>query len=285
MEARKLFVGGAWVAASADAAVRDVISPFDEEVIARVPDASASDVDAAVQAAAGALAAWSALGGRKRAQYLRAVADELVLRKAALSELETRDSGKPFAEAEWDLDDCATCLRYYAGLAEELDLDESESDDAGPRAVRSRVAVDVGDADYRTEVRQEPAGVAGCIVPFNYPLLLALWKLGPALAAGCTVVLKPSEHTPLSALAFGEVLAHVGLPAGVVNVVTGASAAGEALVAHPMVKVVSFTGSVATGVAVSVMAAPQVKSVGLELGGKSAAVVFADADLDKAAEW
>uniref|UniRef100_A0A7S2WIA2 Aldehyde dehydrogenase domain-containing protein n=1 Tax=Mucochytrium quahogii TaxID=96639 RepID=A0A7S2WIA2_9STRA len=250
-----------------------VVNPFSEQVITSVAKASEQDVDRAVMAADAAKAQWRNIGGKKRATYLVALADEIEKNKKHLSEIETQDCGKPFPESEWDVDDCVACLKYYAGLA--VDLEEN----------KQNVPVDVGDTDYECSIRYEPAGVACCIIPWNYPLLMAIWKIGPALASGCTVVLKPSENTPLTAIELAKISIKVQLPAGVLNILTGDGAAGAALVNHPKTSVVAFTGSVPTGIKVAEVAAPHVKQVTLELGGKSAALVFPDADLDKAAEW
>ncbi|GBG25400.1 Aldehyde dehydrogenase [Hondaea fermentalgiana] len=270
--ALKLFINGDFVEA-ASLTYREVINPFSEKVLAKAPEASAEDVEAAAAAAQKAQAAWAKLGGAKRAEYMRAIAKDLVERKAELSELETLNNGKPFPEAEWDLDDCAACFNYYASLAEELDGD------------RGCKTVDVGDADYACTIRQESAGVAGLVLAFNYPLLLFCWKVCPAIAAGCTCVVKPSEYTPLTVLALGRTLQKVGLPPGVVNIVTGSGPTGAAMVASPQIDVLSLTGSPAAGASAGSEAARRLKKMGLELGGHSAAIVHADAALDKAAEW
>jgi len=264
------FIGGRRVEGSGPE--MQILDPFHEETICTLREGTAEDVDRAVAAATAALEEWSALSGAKRAEFLVKIADAVAEAKPELSKIETKNCGKPFPESEWDMDDVVTCFKYYAKLATELDD-------------KQNTPVDVDSADYKCSLRYEAAGVAGLIVPFNYPLLMAVWKVAPALAAGCTAVLKPSELTPLTALELGEICAKVGLPAGVLNVVVGGPETGKALVEHPDVAVVSFTGSVPTGVKVAQASAPLVKGLGLELGGKSTSIVFADSDMKKAVEW
>ncbi|KAI9325470.1 aldehyde dehydrogenase domain-containing protein [Zopfochytrium polystomum] len=201
------------------------------------------------------------------------MAEEVKKKTDALGRLETVDCGKPLAEAVWDMEDVAGCFEYYAGLAEQLDARQYEK-------------VPLPHADFSGELVYEPAGVVGAIVPWNYPALMALWKIAPALAAGCTMVLKPSELTPLSALQLAQIAADVGLPAGVLNVVNGLGGeAGAALVAHPDVAKVAFTGSVPTGRGIMKAAAEDIKNVALELGGKSPAIVFDAPVLERTCEW
>ncbi|KAI7837126.1 hypothetical protein COHA_009045 [Chlorella ohadii] len=181
--------------------------------------------------------------------------------------------GKPIAEAEWDLDDVAGCFDYYAGLAEQLDGRQYEG-------------VDLGSDDFRCALRREPLGVVALITPWNYPLLMSSWKVAPALAAGNTCVLKPSELASLTSLELAAIAQEVGLPAGVLNVITGTGAdAGAPLSSHPGVAKVAFTGSVATGRRVYAAAAGNLRPATMELGGKSALIVFEDADIEKAVEW
>ncbi|HEX9858821.1 MAG TPA: aldehyde dehydrogenase family protein, partial [Paracoccaceae bacterium] len=269
----KLFINGAWVAPVAGGTL-PVIDPATEAVIHHIPAATAPDAEAAVQAARAAFDAgpWPRLSGRERAIYLRAIAQGIRDRLAELARLEVLDNGKPLPEAEWDLGDAAGCFDFYADLAEGLDGEVEH--------------VTLGDARFVSKVVREPLGVAGAIIPWNYPLLMAAWKVAPALAAGCTMVLKPSEHTSLTALELGAIASDAGLPAGVLNIVTGLGAeVGQAIVEHPGVDKLAFTGSVPTGAKLMAAAARDVKNISLELGGKSPFVVFADADIEKAVEW
>ena len=252
----------------------DVINPATEEVFATISRGTAEDVDRAVAGAKAALAGtWRGTTGRERAAFLRAIAERIETEKQTLAELEVRDNGKPLPEALWDVSDAAYCFNLYATYAEELDGQQGES-------------IAVPDARFETRVTYMPSGVAGLIIPWNYPLLMAAWKVAPAIAAGCTMVLKPSEFTSLTALELGRIAREVGLPKGVLSVVTGyGSEVGACLAAHPDVRKLAFTGSVATGVNIAVAAARNIKSLSLELGGKSPIVVFDDADLEQVVEW
>jgi betaine-aldehyde dehydrogenase len=250
-------------------AARDIIDPATSEVLARVPDATASAVDAAVSAARDAFdnGDWKRATPQERGQALFKLAALVRARSTELAELETRNSGKPIVEAEFDMADVASCFEYYGGLATKIHGDVIPvSDDALTLALR------------------EPIGVAVQIVPWNFPLLMAAWKLAPALCAGCTVVLKPAEQTPLTALALAESFEDAGLPPGVVNIVTGAGEVGAMLVAHKDVDKVAFTGSPDTGRLVMRNAAGTLKRVSLELGGKSPSIFFADADFEAAVD-
>jgi betaine-aldehyde dehydrogenase len=269
----KLFIDGQWRDAQGGGFI-DVVNPANERVFHRCAAGSAADVDAAVAAAKAALTGpWGRTTGKERAQYLRAIGAAIEAQKQALAEIEVRDNGKPLPEALWDIGDAAYCFNLYATYAEELDKRQGE-------------VIAVPDARFLSRVRYMPAGVAGLIVPWNYPLLMAAWKVAPAIAAGCAVVLKPSEYTPLTALELARIAAEVGLPKGVLNVVTGyGGEAGARLASHPDVRKLAFTGSVPTGIAVASAAAKDVKSVSLELGGKSPIVVFDDADIEQAVEW
>jgi betaine-aldehyde dehydrogenase len=267
----ELFIDGGWVATANSF---PVIDPATEEVVHQIPAATALDADAAVRAAREAFdhGPWPRMTGAERGTYLRKIAQGIRDRLPELARLEVIDNGKPLPEAEWDLADAAGCFDYYAGLAEELDGKVEE--------------VAVPDARFTAKVVREPIGVAVGIVPWNYPLLMAAWKVAPALAAGCTMVLKPSEWTSLTALELGAIAEAAELPNGVLNVVTGLGAeVGQALVDHPLVDKLAFTGSVPTGSKLMAAAARDVKKVSLELGGKSPFVVFADSDIDKAVEW
>lgn len=269
----KLFIDGTWQAAARGGTI-DVVDPATERVFRTCSAGTADDVDRAVAAAKRAgQGPWGRTTGRERAVVLRAIADAIEREKQALAELEVRDNGKPLAEALGDISDAAYCFNLYAAYAEELDARQGE-------------AIAVPDDRFKTTVKYVPAGVAGLIVPWNYPLLMAAWKVAPALAAGCTLVLKPSEFTPLTALELARICEEAAVPPGVVNVVTGyGNDAGARLAAHPDVRKLAFTGSVPTGIAVATAAARDIKSVSLELGGKSPIVVFDDADLEQVVEW
>src|SRR5262245_46488618 len=198
----------------------DIINPATQDVIAQVPDGNAGDVDRAVRAARQAFdsGSWPATTGQERGRILFRLAQVVRDQAGALAELETRNNGKPIVEAEFDIADAATCFEYYGGMATKLYGD----------------VVPVPDNALSLALR-EPIGVCGQIIPWNYPLLMAAWKLAPAICAGCTVVLKPAEQTPLSVLELAKHFDAVGLPPGVVNIVTGAGETGAALVAHPAV--------------------------------------------------
>ena len=245
----------------------DVFDPATEEVLATCPAGTAADVDRAARAAKAAFyGGWRATTAQERGRVLFRLAERVRARRAELAELETRNSGKPIVEAEVDVDDAATCFEYYGGLATKINGD----------------VLPVPAPAVALALR-EPVGVAGQIIPWNYPLLMAAWKIAPALAAGCTVVLKPAEQTPLSILTLAEDLAGVGLPPGVVNVVTGdGPGAGAPLVAHPDVRKIAFTGSAEVGRLIMRGAADRLKRVSLELGGKSPNIFFADADFENA---
>jgi betaine-aldehyde dehydrogenase len=269
----RLFIDGNWCAAQGGGML-DVVNPANERVIHQCAAGGAEDIDKAVAAAKAAMAGpWARTTGKDRVKFLRAIASAIEERKQALAEIEVKDNGKPLPEALWDVGDAAYCFNLYATYAEDLDARQGE-------------VIAVPDARFESRVRYMPSGVAGLIVPWNYPLLMAAWKVAPALAAGCAVVLKPSEYTPLTALELAQIAADVGLPNGVLNVVTGLGAeAGARLAAHPGVRKLAFTGSVPTGISVASAAARDVKSISLELGGKSPIVIFNDADLEQAVEW
>ncbi|WP_027664548.1 aldehyde dehydrogenase family protein [Rhizobium leguminosarum] len=270
----ELYIDGQWVKPAKGGSC-EVINPATEEVIHRIAAATAEDVDLAVKAARRAFDrdGWPKLTGARRAGYLRAIADGIRARQAEIARLEVLDNGKPFPEADWDVADAAGCFDFYAGLAEQLDNNPEE-------------AITLPDARFTSKAVREPIGVAGAIIPWNYPLLMAAWKVAPALAAGCTVVLKPAELTSLTALELAAVADEAGLPAGVLNIVTGAgSIAGQAIIDHRQVDKLAFTGSGPVGSKIMAAAARDIKRVSLELGGKSPFVVFEDADIDKAVEW
>jgi len=255
-----LLVGGRWVEPASQKRFK-TINPATEEVLAEVAEAGEEDVDAAVKAARSAYTkVWSRMSGAERAKYLYRIARVLQERAREFAVLETMNGGKPIKESrDVDLPLAAAHFFYHAGWADKLDY-----------AFPGR--------------RPAPLGVAAQVVPWNFPLLMAAWKLAPALAAGNTVVLKPAETTPLTALRLGEVLQEAGLPDGVVNILTGAGATGAALVGHPGVDKVAFTGSTEVGKAIQRTLAGSGRKLTLELGGKAANIVFEDAPLDQAVE-
>jgi len=269
----RLFIDGRW-RPPIEGGTLEVINPATEQVVGRVPAGTAPDVDRAVRAARAAFeGGWGETTGAQRAPHLRAIAAAITARREELARMEVEDNGKPLPEALWDVDDAAGCFAMYADLAEELDR-------------RQERPLALPDARFSSAVRYAPVGVAGQIIPWNYPLLMAAWKVAPALAAGATMVLKPSELTPVTALELGAIAEAVELPAGVLNVVTGTGTdAGAPLTAHPDVDKLAFTGSVPTGRRVMAAAAQEIKNVSLELGGKSPFLVFADADVEAAVEW
>ncbi len=236
------------------------INPATEETLAEVAEASEADVDLAVKAARRAFRGWSRLSGRERAKYLFRIARIIQERGRELAVLESIDNGKPIKESrDVDVPIVAAHFFYYAGWADKL-----EYAGLGPNP--------------------QPLGVAGQVIPWNFPLLMLAWKVAPALACGNTVVLKPAETTPLTALLFAEICQQADLPPGVVNIVTGAGATGQAVVAHPDVDKVAFTGSTAVGKAIARAIAGTDKKATLELGGKAANIVFDDAPIDQAVE-
>lgn len=265
MKRYRNYVNGDWVE-SVSGKYFPVYDPSTEEVIAEVPDSKEGGVNRAVEAARFAFdsGAWPQTTAQERGRILLRLADRVRKEAAALAELEARNSGKPIVEAEYDINDVATCFEYYGGLATKvLGHVNPVPDNALSFTLR------------------EPVGVAAQIIPWNYPLLMAAWKLAPAIAAGCTCILKPAEQTPLTALEFAHFLEEAGLPAGVVNVITGfGETAGDPLVRHPDVNKVAFTGSAAVGKIIVKAAADTVKRVTLELGGKSPNIFFADADFE-----
>ncbi|MFI6603959.1 aldehyde dehydrogenase family protein [Nonomuraea sp. NPDC050536] len=251
-----LFVNGEFVEGSGKPF--KTINPASEEKLAEIATATSDDVDRAVQAARKAFGVWSALPGAERAKYLFRIARIIQERARELAVLESLDNGKPIRESrDVDLPLVAAHFFYYAGWADKLEY-----------------------AGFGTK----PLGVAGQVIPWNFPLLMLAWKIAPALACGNTVVLKPAETTPLTALLFAEICQQADLPPGVVNIVTGAGQTGAAVVAHPDVNKVAFTGSTEVGRIIARTVAGTDKKVTLELGGKAANIVFEDAALDQAVE-
>ncbi|MFD2611029.1 aldehyde dehydrogenase family protein [Paenibacillus gansuensis] len=265
-----MFINGTWVQAL-DGRQREVRNPATGEVIAYAAEGSAEDAKLAIQAARAAFdsGVWCDLPAAVRAAYLFDIAGKLDERAEELSVLETLDNGKPLRETKIDLSDAAACFRYYAGLITK------------PSGQTYEVADPV-----QTIVVHEPVGVCGLIVPWNYPLLMAVWKLAPALAAGNTVVFKPSEMTPVTAVKLFEIFEQAGLPPGTANLVMGAGAAvGHELAESQFVDKVSFTGGTVTGRSIMRAAAGNIKKISLELGGKSPNIVFEDSDLELAVDY
>jgi 5-carboxymethyl-2-hydroxymuconic-semialdehyde dehydrogenase len=262
------FIAGAQVK-SADGATFEVADPVSNQPYATVAAGGAKDVDRAVAAATSAFAEgpWPQANARQRARILNRIADGIEARAARIAELETFDTGLPVTQARGQAARAAENFRFFADMTVTLHED----------AFRSS-----GQLGY---VIRKPAGVAGLITPWNTPFMLATWKLAPALASGCAVVLKPAEWTPLSASLLPEIMTEAGLPDGVFNLVHGiGEVAGAALVAHPGVPRISFTGETSTGQTIMAAAAPHLKGLSMELGGKSPCVIFADADLDHAVD-
>ena len=259
----KLFIGGTFVDAK-DGATIDVLNPHDNSLITRVAEAKAADVDAAVDAAERAFPLGSGMPAAERGKLLLKLADRIEAEADALARLEAIDTGHPIRDAKnIDVLRTAACYRYFGGMADKFQ--------------GSLVPVEAGFLNYVSRV---PIGVVGQIVPWNFPLMFTSWKLGPALAAGNTVVMKPSEITPLSTLRIAEMMAEIGFPEGVVNIVVGYGAtAGQHLAEHPKVGKISFTGSTNIGRSIVAASKGNLKRVQLELGGKGANIVFEDANL------
>jgi aldehyde dehydrogenase (NAD+) len=262
----RLFIGGQFVDAL-DGARFATLNPHDGSVLAEVAEAKAADIDRAVEAATRALPAWGRLAAADRGRILLRLADLIESRTEELAHLESLDTGHPIRDSRGlDVPRTAATFRYFGGMADKFQ--------------GSVVPVEQGFLNY---VQREPLGVVGQIVPWNFPLMFTSWKMGPALAAGNTIVLKPAELTPLSSLRIGELTAEAGMPEGVVNVLPGYGAtAGQHLAEHPAVAKIAFTGSTATGRKIVAASAGNLKRVQLELGGKGANIVFEDANLKAA---
>ena len=270
MKSYRNYINNEWVGAKKS---RDVINPANGEVIARVAESKTSEVDAAVAAAREAFdrGPWRTSTAQQRGRVLFKMAELIRKHAAELAKLETLNCGKPIVESEFDMNDTATCLEYYGGLATKV---HGETLPVPDNALNMTL--------------KEPVGVVGLIVPWNYPMLLAAWKLGPALSAGCTIVLKPAEQTPLTMLEFAKLVQkHIPeLPPGVLNIVTGdGPVAGKALVESMQIDKIAFTGGTETGREIlRGVANSNMKKVSLELGGKSPNIFFADCDLDAATD-
>jgi aldehyde dehydrogenase (NAD+) len=261
-----IFVGGEWVRASSTDSI-DVVNPATEVVWGRVPDANAADVDAAVRAAHRAFheTGWSDIGAAARAEFMLRFADELAARGPEMARVITSENGTPISESSAAAAHSAGILRYFAGLAGYVDQVDHRPFSNG--------------VDY-TVVRREPRGVAALIAPWNFPLTLVMVKLAPALIAGCTVVIKPAAETPLDLRVLIDAAITAGIPAGVINLITGGRVAGGALVQHPLVDKVAFTGSTEAGRIIAEQCGRLLRPVTLELGGKSASIILPDANLD-----
>lgn len=270
----KLYINGTWVAPS-NGNTSHSIDPSDESVIAEIAQATAEDAEAAIIAARKAFdnGSWSGLTGSQRAKYLRAMAQEIEDNLDFFAKLEVQDNGKPFTEAQLDIKGVIHCFNFYAQMAEDFENNQESE-------------LEINTADYTCLVRKEPLGVVSAIIPWNFPLDMAAWKVAPALAAGCTMVLKPSDVTPMTAIELGRICEKVGLPKGVLNIVTGSgSVIGPVLCEHPYVDKVAFTGSGPVGKQIMRGAADTVKKISLELGGKSPLIIFDDVDINTAVEW
>src|ERR1700756_1938012 len=267
VEPGRLLIDGEWLQGSKKF---DTVNPATGQVLTQIVEASRQDVDHAVAAARRAFedrtSPWRKMSASERGRLIWRLADLVEKHIDELAELETLDNGKPIFESrQVDIPMVVDVLRYYAGLATKIHGE----------------TVNTFDAAFTYTLR-EPVGVVGLIIPWNFPLLLASWKLGPALACGCTIVLKPAEQTPLTTLRLGELAIEAGVPAGVLNIVTGGPETGKAIVSHPEIDKVAFTGSTAVGKEVMRSAADTLKRVTLELGGKSPNIVFADSEIDNA---
>lgn len=249
----------------------DSINPVTEEIIACVAEGDAADIELAVAAATRALeqGPWGNMDARERGRLMLKWADLIDLHQQEFAQLEVLDNGKPIAEAlGYDIPSAAATIRYFAGWADKIEGKTIPI--SGP---------------YFTHTRREPVGVCGLIIPWNFPLAMAAWKLGPALAAGCTTILKPAEQTPLTALWAGELALEAGIPPGVINIVPGyGETAGAALVRHPGVAKIAFTGEHTTGQIIKAATTDSMKRITFELGGKSANIILPDANLDEAVE-
>jgi acyl-CoA reductase-like NAD-dependent aldehyde dehydrogenase len=264
----QLLIGKDWTDAQSGRTYADV-NPATGAALADVADASSADVDRAVKTARAAFETgkWSTMAASRRAKIVYKIAQLIAERANDLALLEVRDNGKPMSTAKGELSAIVDCFEFYAGAA------TKNYGDTLPGPMPGYAAYTV----------REPVGVVGAIIPWNFPLLLASWKVAPALAAGCTVVLKPAPSTPLTAIELGKIALEAGLPEGVLNILTGEGPElGQAMVEHPGIDKVAFTGSTATGKRVAATAAQTIKRVSLELGGKSPSVVFDDADLTQA---
>ena len=265
------YIEGDWVTIAASDSVGEhaLYDPNSGEVIAKTRLCRSAQVDSAAYAASRAYATWSQTSVNERARYLQAIADTMAQQFEKLVALSVLNNGKPIAEAKIDVSDAIDCYRYYANLiTEQTTWSKVETNESSIRLLKTYA----------------PVGICALIVPWNFPMVTTAWKLAPALAAGCTVILKPSEVTLLPELMLGNILSTIKLPKGVVNILPGAAEVGAAMTSHPLIDKVSFTGSNVVGEKVMRQAATGIKDISLELGGKSAIVVRADADIDYACD-
>jgi len=265
VENGKLLIGGEWISTNK---TFETINPANEKTLAAVSFASAEDVDRAVNAARQALSSgpWGKMSPRERGRLMFKLADLIERDKERLAILESMDNGKPIGETMYfDIPQVIETFRYYAGWADKI------YGDVNPIS-----------GDFFSYTLKEPAGVVGQIIPWNFPMLMAAWKLAPALAAGCTSILKPAEQTPLTAIELGKLVMEAGFPGGVVNILTGDGTTGAALSSHKGIDKIAFTGSTEVGRKVMMAAAQNLKRVSMELGGKAPNIVFADANVDQA---
>ncbi len=265
---KRLLIGGKWVAAKSGKTF-ETVNPANEEVLALIAEGDKADVDEAVKAARKASdeGRWPSMGPHERARLMFKIAELIDAHADELAELETLDNGKPLTFSRgFDIPASAETFRYYGGWVTKIYGETNPSDPA-----------------FFNYTLREPVGVCGQIIPWNFPLLMAAWKLGPALACGNTVILKPAEQTPLTALRLGELIMEAGLPEGVLNIVTGfGPGAGSSIAEHPEIDKVAFTGSTEVGKIILKASAGNLKKVSLELGGKAPNIIFPDADLDQA---
>lgn len=267
MEEKKLLINNEWRPA-ASGRTMEVVNPATEEICATVASADADDLNGAVAAARAALnGPWGAMSARERGRLVRKLGERLLEKADAVARLETLHNGKPISESRHvEIPAAAECFEYYGGWSDKV--------------MGETIPVK---GNYLTYTLREPLGVVAAIVPWNFPLLLAVWKVAPALACGNTVILKPASQTPLTAIALGEIAVEIGLPPGVLNVLTGpGSTLGQAIVEHPGIDKIAFTGDTATGKGIMRSAADTLKKITLELGGKSPNIVLADADMEAA---
>lgn len=271
MEVHKIYINGEWVHAQKGDS-RSIINPYNQEKIAEVSEADRGDTKEAIKAARIAfdLGEWSDFSATARGKMVYELGNLIEKNRTQLAELETLNTGKTFTESLWDMDDIAGIFRYYGGLADKV----------GGEILQSP------NSNSHSRLEREPVGVVGMICPWNYPLLQAAWKIAPALAAGCTVVIKPSELTPLSTLFFTKIAEEIGFPRGVINTVTGPGTTVGAELAESLdVDMISFTGGVVTGKKIIQAAAGNVKKIALELGGKNPHILFAESDWEKAVDF
>lgn len=265
------FINGKWCAGDSEGAKIAVVNPADRSVISQIAPASDAQIEQAIACCASAFTSWSQTTGAMRSAYLEQFATHLARLSPELVKLQMQVNGKPMVEAKIDIDDAIATFTYYAQLAKQLDAKQEQN-------------VPLPEDGFNSIVRYEPIGAVGLIVPWNFPLVSSAWKIAPALAAGCTVVLKTSEYTPLIELVYADIAQNIGLPDGVLNIVTGDGKAGAKINQNPRLAKISFTGSTNTGSKIMQGAAEFCRPVSLELGGKSPIIVFEDAHIEQAVE-